>query len=145
MVGGSAQAASASKVPSVEIRVIHGIRTDAGAWIDPELRDLPQLTRDEPFVRYNVYKLVGRGAGVLEKDKPVQFGIVDGRSLQLSLLDVTRDRSDARYRLRAQIDEPGGARYLSRLEVTTSAGSPFFLAGQSYQGGTLFLEIVIRS
>jgi len=30
------------------------------------------------------------------------------------------------------------------LDVTATEGEPFFVGGQSYQGGTLFLELVVR-
>ena len=146
-VSGGAPAARAATPPhpSVEIRVIHGSKSDAGTSIDPKLRDLPQLTRDEPFIRYNVYKQLDDKVVPLETGKPAPYDIVNGRTLQITLLDVSQDKNEARYHVRAEINEPGKKAYLRLLEVTASANQPFFVAGQSYQGGTLFLEIVVKS
>jgi hypothetical protein len=135
------------KSPTLEITLIYAALSDAGGSIDPALRDLPQLTRDQPFVRYNVYKLLERTQHTLETDKPDTYGIVNGRTLQITLVDVTTTGAphpDRRYHVRAAIGEPGKQAFLKRLEVTASEGEPFFVGGQSYQGGTLFLELVVR-
>ena len=44
----------------------------------------------------------------------------------------------------AAIDDPGKQAFLKLLEVTAGVNEPFFVGGQSYEGGTLFLEIVVR-
>jgi hypothetical protein len=136
--------AAAGKTPSVEVSVIHALRTDGGVSIDPQLRDLPQLTKQEPFVRYNVFKLLDRKELPCEKGKPAVYGLVDGRTLQVTLVDVTDKSSDRRYHLRAEIAGPGKKEFLKQLEVTASANEPFFVGGQSYQGGNLFLELVVH-
>ena len=56
--GFSARESSTAYLPTLEVAVIHALHTDGGTSIDPALKDLPQLTRDQPFVRYNVYKLL---------------------------------------------------------------------------------------
>jgi hypothetical protein len=145
-VAGAAFAIPA-KGPTLEITVIHAAHSDAGASIDPALRDLPQLTHDEPFVRYNVYKMIERAEQPLETGKPDTYGIVNGRTLQLTLVDVTTTAGphpERRFHVRAAIGEPGKQDFLKLLEVTAGEGQPFFVGGQSYQGGTLFLELVIR-
>jgi hypothetical protein len=141
--GGSAQA-DASKPPAVEISVIHALRVDGGVSIDPRLRDLPQLTREQPFVRYNLYKLLGRKEVVIETGRPITEWLVNGRALQVTLLDATEQNGQKRFHLRVAIDEPGKGALLKLLEVTASGNDPFFVGGQSYQGGTLFLELVVR-
>jgi hypothetical protein len=143
--GGGVAFAAAAKTPSVEVSVIHATRTDGGgASIDPQLRDLPQLTKQQPFVRYNVFRLLDRKQLPCEKGKPVVYGLVDGRTLLVTLLDVTDQKSEERYHLRAEIGGPGKKEFLKLLEVTATANEPFFVGGQSYQGGTLFVELVIR-
>jgi len=146
--GDLARAASA-RAPSVEIRVIHATRVDGGAWIDPQLRDLPQLTRQEPFVRYNVFRLIGRTQLPFDHGKPVVYALVDGRTLQVSLVEPANASANAkdrdRYHLRAEIAGLGKKEFLRLLEVTAGADEPFFVGGQTYDGGTLFLEIVIRA
>jgi hypothetical protein len=141
--GGLALAAS-THGPTLEVSVIQASQSDAGASIDPRLKDLPQLTRDQPFVRYNVYKLLDRRSFPLDVGKPVTYAIVDGRTLQVTLGGVSVDKNEKRYQMAAQIGEPGKEAFLKSLQVTASANEPFFIGGQSYQGGTLFLELVVR-
>lgn len=140
--GGAALAAGRS--PAIEISVIHASRSDAGASIDPRLRDLPQLTRDEPFVRYNVYKLLERKELDLDPGTPATSALVNGRTLQVTLVDVAEDAGGKRFHVRAEIGEPGKKAFLKLLEVTASPNEPFFVGGQSYEGGTLFLELIVR-
>jgi len=145
-VASLASAGPAKSVPTLEIRVIHATQSDGGAAIDADLRDLPQLTRDQPFVRYNVYKLLARKLQALEEGKPEAYGLVNGRTLQVTLVDVTTTSAphpDRRYHIRAAIGEPGKQAFLKLLEVTASEGQPFFVGGQTYEGGTLFLELVL--
>ena len=142
-VGGIALGASPHGA-SLEVSVIHASQSDAGGSIDPRLKELPQLTRDQPFVRYNVYKLLDRRSFPLDVGKPVTYGIVDGRTLQATLAAVSVDKNEKRYQMAAQIGEPGKEAFLKSLQVTASGNEPFFIGGQSYQGGTLFLELVVR-
>ena len=141
--GGSAQAAP-PKPPTVEISVIHALRVDGGLSIDPRLRDLPQLTREQPFVRFNLYKLLGRTELAIEPGRPITESLVNGRFLRITLLDASEQNEKKRFHLRVAIDEPGKGAVLKLLEVTASGNDPFFVGGQSYQGGTLFLELVVR-
>lgn len=137
--GASTRAGAAEAHPGIEVSVIHATRTDGGAAIDPRLRDLPQLTHEEPFVRYNVYSLLERKELALEPGRAAGSPLVNGRVLELTLLDVTDHAGQKRYHLRAAIDEPGAKPLV--LEVTAGKNEPFFVAGQSYRGGTLFLEL----
>jgi hypothetical protein len=109
---------------------------------------LPQLTRDQPFVRYNVYKLLERREHGLEVGKPVTTNLVNGRTLQVTLVDAPvvdpANKAARRFHVRAEIGEPGKTAFLKLLEVTASGNEPFFVGGQSYEGGTLFLEFVVR-
>jgi hypothetical protein len=136
-----------SRAPNLEISVIHATRSDGGVSIDPQLRDLPQLTKQQPFIRYNVFKLLDRKQLPIDQGKPVVYGLVDGRVLQVTLVDVADtpvDAADKRYHVRAEIAGPGNREFLKLLEVTAGANEPFFVGGQSYKGGTLFLELVVR-
>jgi hypothetical protein len=143
VLGGGAANAAAKKRPTIEITVIHALRTDGGLSIDPQLKDLPQLTR-EPFVRYNVYRLLDRRQLPLEPGKPATSTLVNGRTLQITLIDATEDGGEPRYHVRAEINDPGKQAFLKLLEVTASGNEPFFVGGQSHQGGTLFIELVVR-
>jgi hypothetical protein len=139
-------ALGAPTASSVEISVIHATRTDGGVSIDPQLRDLPQLTKQQPFVRYNAFRLLDRKQLTFERGKPVVYALVDGRTLQVTLVEEADagQKGGERYHVRAEIAGPGKKEFLKLLEVTAGRGDPFFVGGQSYQGGTLFLEFVIR-
>src|SRR5580704_3986400 len=115
-----------------------------GPSIDPLLRDLPQLGRDAPFDRYNVYKVLERQELPLEAGKPVPSNLPNGRVLQVTLVEPAVPGAVRRYHVRAEIGEPGKKAFLKLLEVTASGNEPFFVGGQSYEGGTLFLELVVR-
>jgi hypothetical protein len=132
------------KRPNLEITVIHAVRTDGGASVDAQLRDVPSHRNEEPFVRYNVYRLIERKQVSLEAGKAVRSALVNGRTLQVTLVNVVDQGPEKRFHLRAAIDEPGKPALLKLLEVTASLNEPFFVGGQSYQGGTLFLELAIR-
>jgi hypothetical protein len=142
---GTRQAARAgARPPVLQVTTIHARTTDAGGSIDPALRDLPQLGRDQPFVRYNVYKLLDRKELALEPGKPVENPLPNGRVLQVTLVDATGEGAGRRFHVRAEIGEPGKKAFLKLLEVTAAPNAPFFVGGQSYDGGTLFLELAVR-
>jgi hypothetical protein len=54
------------------------------------------------------------------------------------------DKNERRYQVDAQIGDPGKPAFLKSLHVTASENEPFFVGGQSYRGGTLFVELVVR-
>jgi|HubBroStandDraft_1064217.scaffolds.fasta_scaffold305664_2 hypothetical protein len=130
--------------PSVEVRIIEGFRTDGGASIDAPLSDLPQLTQDQPFVRYNVYRLLDSKQFPLVAGQTVTYGLVNGRTLQVTLAGVVEGKNERRYRMEAQIVEPGKRAFLKSLHVTAGPNQPFFVGGQQYRGGMLFVEVVVH-
>jgi hypothetical protein len=136
--------AEGSRASTVEVTVIQATRTDGGAAIDPRLRDVTELAGRQPFARYNSYRLLDRRELPLVTDRPATDPLLNGRTLQVSLLDVSGQGEGRRFHVRASIGEPGKPPFLRLLEVTASAGEPFFVAGQSFDRGTLFLEIVVR-
>jgi hypothetical protein len=144
LAGGGAYAASGAHAPSLEISIIQASNNDAGPSIDPQLKDLPQLTHEQPFTRYNVYRLLDRKLFPLERAKPITFVLPNGRTLQATLDGVNLEKTEKRYKLDTQIGDPGKPAFLKSLHVTASENEPFFVGGQSYQGGTLFLELTVR-
>lgn len=130
--------------PAVEISVIQASLTDGGMTIDPQLPDLARHTREQPFLRFNTFRLLDRRELPIQVGKPVVDTLVNGRALEVTLLDIIDRAGDKRFHLRAGIDEPGKQALLKLLEVTAGANDPFFVAGQAFRGGTLFLEIVVR-
>ena len=141
-VGAGVARASSVKVPNIELTIIQATFVDGGASMDSRLPDLSHLTKSEPFTHYNVFRLLDRKQFPLETGKAVTYGLVNGRNVEVSLASVSQsDAGEKRYQLEAHIGEPGKTAYLKGLQVTLSANQPFYLGGQSYQGGTLFLKL----
>jgi hypothetical protein len=132
------------KVPSIQLTIIFATFVDGGASIDARLPNLSRLTKSEPFAHYNVFTLLDRKQFPLETGKAVTYGLVNGRNVEVTLGSVSPgDGGEQRYQIEAHIGEPGKAAYLKGLQVTLSANQPFYVGGQSYQGGTLFLELAL--
>lgn len=134
----------------VEIMVLHATQDPKGGHIDPQVAKMPQLTQP-PFSAYNSYALLDKkvlpldGAKTVDpwKGKPtVPYTLVNGRVLQVTLIDQLADK---RYQVGAEINQPGGASFLKLLEVKAAANEPFFVAGQSYNGGILVIGITVRN
>lgn len=130
--------------PAVEVTVIQATFADGGGFIDPRLAELASHAHEQPFLRFNTFKLLDRKELPIQVGKAVVDPLVNGRTLEITLLDVTDHPGDRRFHLRAEIDEPGKQALLKLLQVTAGPNVPFFLAGQAFRGGTLFLEIVVR-
>jgi hypothetical protein len=149
---GAARAAS-SHTPTLEVTIIQATAGDAGLSIDPQLKDLsPATVQQAPFVRYNAYRMVQRQPFALLGNQPVKLRLPNGRILQANLTRVSESVTDGgasekRYELEAQIvaaADAGTTAFLRSLQVTVSANEPFFVGGQSYQGGTMFIELNVR-
>jgi hypothetical protein len=133
--------ASASALTSVgaEIIVMHATQAPGPGSIDEKIGNLPQLKRP-PFSSYNTYKLLDRTALSLKKGAPGAYQLPNGRAMQVSLTDV----KDARYHVSASISQPDGKAFLKLLEVAAAPNEPFFVAGQTYKGGSLVIAITLR-
>ena len=62
----------------------------------------------------------------------------NGRTLQITLKGSPEPN---RYKLTASVAQPGGTKFLPLLEVTAPLDEWFFVAGQSYKEGVLFVGI----
>jgi hypothetical protein len=149
---GAARAASAH-TPTLEVTLIHATAGDAGLAIDPQLKELsPATVQQAPFVRYRAYRLLQRQPFPLVGSQTVKLLLPNGRTLQATLTGVSVAATDGgpsekRYQLEAQIvaaADSGATSFLRSLQVTVSANEPFFVGGQSYQGGTMFIELNVR-
>jgi hypothetical protein len=123
---------------NADIMVLHATQVDGAGSIDPRIGSMPQLKKP-PFSAYNTYKLLDRKVVPLEKGKPSTYALQNGRTLDVTLIDVAGDK---RYKVSARINKDGKD-YL-KSEVTAAANEPFFVAGQSHQGGILVLGITLR-
>jgi len=129
------------EVPS-EILVLHA--TNTGGGIDPELRHLKQL-QNPPFSAYNTYKLLNRRSISLVPMQAHSMLLPNDSTLRTVLKAVL---PQGRYRVETSIirypkEGQGQGGDLPSLEVTASSGEPFFVAGQSFQGGILVVGIQV--
>jgi hypothetical protein len=124
---------------NADIMVLHATQVDGAGSIDPRVGNMPQLKKP-PFSAYNTYKLLDRQVVPLEKGKPSKYTLQNGRTLEVTLIDLAGDK---RYKVAAHINGKDGKDFL-KSEVTAAANEPFFVAGQSHQGGILVLGITVR-
>ena len=127
---------STSSVPAEVLVVL--AKEEAGK-IDPQLKKLTALQRP-PFNSFRSMTILSRPKLTLTPGKDAIVPLPNGRRLKLTLLRVM---PDGRYKVRAAINRPNKSDYLPLLQVVASAGDPFFVAGQSHQGGTLVVGVTV--
>jgi len=132
----SDRAASTSTVPA-EVLVV--LAKEEPGTIDPQLKKLTALRRP-PFNSFRSMEILSRPKLKLTLGKDALVSLPNGRRVKLTLLRVMPDR---RYKVRAAINRPNKSDYLPLLQVVASAGDPFFVAGQTYQGGTLVVGVIV--
>ena len=138
-LGLSAQAARADEAAvSGEVLVI--LAKEEPGEIDAQLKQLPALQKP-PFNGFKSMKVLSTNAVSLKGETPATVSLPNGRTLQLKLLERM---PDGRHKVQVSISRPGKKEqdYLPLLTVIAS-GEPFFVAGQSYEGGTLVLGVRI--
>ncbi|MEM9192370.1 MAG: hypothetical protein AAGF12_24560 [Myxococcota bacterium] len=111
-------------------------KEDAGT-IDPTLRNMPALRRP-PFDSFRSMQVLSRPRVQLRVNTPATVNLPNGRRVQIVLQQVM---PNGRYRVRVSINRPEQNDYLPLLQVVASPGDPFFVAGQSHQGGTLVIGV----
>lgn len=124
---------------SVPAEVLVVLAKEEQGEIDPQLKKLTALRRP-PFNAFRSMKILSRPKVTLAPGKDALVSLPNGRRLKLTLLRVM---PDGRYKVRAAINRPDKADYLPLLQVVASAGDPFFVAGQAYQGGTLVVGVIV--
>ncbi len=128
--------ASTASVPA-EVLVV--LAKEEQGKVDPQLKKLTALRRP-PFNSFRSMEILSRPKLKLVPGKDAFVSLPNGRRLKLTLLRVM---PDGRYKVRAAINRPQKADYLPLLQVVAAAGDPFFVAGQSYQGGTLVVGVTL--
>ncbi|KPK14222.1 MAG: hypothetical protein AMJ62_13520 [Myxococcales bacterium SG8_38] len=124
---------------SVPAEVLVVLAKEEAGEIDPQLKKLTALRRP-PFNSFRSMKILSRPKVTLTPGKDALVSLPNGRRVKLTLLRVM---PDGRYKVRAAINRPDKADYLPLLQVVASAGDPFFVAGQAYQGGTLVVGVIV--
>lgn len=130
-------AADSAAATPTEITVMHATHSQSPS-IDPRIGNLPQLSKP-PFSSFNTYKLLDRKTLSVERGKPSLYKLPNGRTLQVAVEPVGKI-----YKVTASISQAKGGSYLKLLEISAPKGEPFFVAGQSYDGGTLVIAITLK-
>jgi hypothetical protein len=136
-------AAAPATIPS-EVMVLHATNDDTG--IDPKLGKMAALSKP-PFSSYNSYKLLTHTTQPLARGMASLFNLPTGRQLQLLYKDVLPPHKQGlhpRYVISASIQSPAGKSFLPLVEVKANPGEWFWVGGQQYRGGALFIGIKIR-
>jgi hypothetical protein len=128
---------------SADVMLLHGTNDNTG--IDPKLGKMPALSKP-PFSSYNSYKLIGQGKLPLDKGKAVPYTLPTGRELRVVYKDVLQPQKQGdplRYVIAVSIEKPEGKSFLPLVEVNAQAGEMFFVGGQEFKGGSLFIGIKV--
>ncbi len=125
---------------NAEVMVLLGTQMPGGGSIDPSIGNLPQL-RKPPLSSYNTYALLDKRTIPLTVGSSGTYTLANGRVLQVTFVETTPDHG---FHVKAAINQPGGNAYLKLLELTAKPNEPFFVAGQSFGGGSLILAITLR-
>jgi hypothetical protein len=118
--------------------VIVVLAKEAEGEYDPKLKQMPALQKP-PFNSFKSMKVLSTTQVELAVDKTPTVELPNGRSLQLKLLERM---PDGRHKVQVSINKGGKQDYLPLLTVIAS-GEPFFVAGQSYEGGTLVIGVKV--
>lgn len=141
---GAAAPAPAPSAISAEIITLHATNDNSG--IDPKIGKMPELSKP-PFSSYNSYKLLDHVKQPLTKGQSTTIKLPTGRDLMVSWKDVIQPQKKGepvRFVMTASIQKPGGNTFLPLLEVNAKAGETFFVAGQTYKGGSLVIGIKVN-
>jgi hypothetical protein len=138
--GGAMPPTVPPSIPS-EVMVIHGTNDSSG--IDAKLGKMTALSKP-PFSSYNSYKLLSHAALPLVRGQPTLLNLPTGRQLQLLYKDaILKAGAPPRYLVSTSIQSPNGKTFLPLLEVKAQPGEWFWVGGQEYHGGSLFIGIKI--
>jgi hypothetical protein len=128
---------------SAEVIVLHAINDSSG--IDPAIGSMPALLKP-PFSSYNSYKLLSRNSLRLPRGVAAPLKLPTGRELHVVYKDLVppvKQSSVARFLVAASIQKPNGKDFLPLVEVNATPGEWFWVGGQEYKGGAVFIGIKI--
>jgi hypothetical protein len=113
------------------------LASEAEGTIDPSLNHLRAL-KHPPFNSFKSMKILSRSSVALNADEPVAIELPKHRWLVLTLVSKL---PDGRAKVQLSINKANQKDYLPFLNVIISAGEPFFVAGQKFEGGTLVVGV----
>ena len=123
----------------VTANIITVLASEDAGEIAPELAGMAALRR-APFNSFRSMRVLDRSQVRLRVRQPEEITLPNGRRMRIRLQQIM---PDGRYRVRVSIKREQGNNYLPLLQVVASPGDPFFVAGQSHEGGTLVLGISV--
>lgn len=131
----------ANRAPTggVPAEVLVVLAKEESGKIDPELKKLTALRRP-PFNSFRSMQVLSKPKVKLIPGRDAVVSLPNGRRLKLALLQVM---PDGRFKMKVSINRPEKADYLPLLQVVASSGDPFFVAGQTYKGGTLVVGVTV--
>jgi hypothetical protein len=130
-------AAPAAAQDPVRGEVLIVLAKEERGAVDPALADIPALRR-APFNAFRTMEVLSRPQLELAVGRKADVRLPNGRHLRIEL---ERIMPDGRFHVRVSINRPEERDYLPLLQVVTAPGDPFFVAGQSHDGGTLVIGI----
>ncbi len=108
---------------------------------DAVLRGIAALSRP-PFDGFVEMHVLNRPSITVEVGRPTEVNLPNGRRLRILL---QRQLPNGRYMIQVSINRPDQNDYLPLLTVVAAPGDPFFVAGQSHEGGTLIIGVRVGS
>lgn len=136
---GAVTGASTAHADGIKSQVLIVLAKEEDGTIDPALRGESALRRP-PFNSFRSMKVLEKAKIELDKGDPEQVDLPNNRKLRIEL---QQKLPDGRFRVKVSINRPDENDYLPLLTVVASPGDPFFVAGQSYKGGTLVIGLRI--
>jgi hypothetical protein len=119
-----------------EVLVI--LAKEAAGEFDPKLKKLPALQKP-PFSSFKSMTVLSESAIELTAERATTISLPNGRTLQLTLLERM---ADGRHKVQVSINRPGKQ---DALLTIVASNEPFFVAGQSLEGGTLVIGVRIAA
>jgi hypothetical protein len=107
---------------------------------------MPALSKP-PFSSYNSYKLLEQTSLPLNKGQAAPLQLPTGRELRVvykDVIDPPKAGDPVRYVITASIQKADGKSFLPLVEVNAKAGEWFWVGGQEYKGGSLFIGIKLN-
>ena len=118
-----------------EVLIIHAL--EAEGVIDPALASIAVLRRP-PFNSYRSMRVLSRPPLQLTLGQAAEIPLPNGRRLRVTLQAIS---DDGRFQVSVSINRPNQSDYLREARIIASPGDPFFVAGQTHEGGILLIGI----
>jgi hypothetical protein len=122
-----------------EVMVLLASQVEGRGSIDPAIGNLPQL-REPPYSSFNSYHLLDRRTMSLQTGRVSAYTMPHGRLLELTL----EPSPTPAYLVQVGITHPNGngMRHLVTMEMKTNKW--YFMAGQHWNGGTIWVGITLH-